>query len=578
MSDFLSDQDILNLIGDMSNFMGMPGGTAGGAFEAAGTSTSAQHPLNPLTATFVTDGSSGVVSVGFPGDRCVLPTADGHSNLVTDIRTELGLPFEFNISSNSDLVQPRYDLVVGQAMRNGSASGEATLGATFKYAPGIPGKGPPTYDVDYAPVVEIVLPPGGTGLHSSNARVVLPSLSFVSLAGSGSFTSASVSGTAIPMTAAVVTASPFNTPVIVGGAQGLIAPAQDAMPSIQAALNAVGPGGAIYVPSGTYGVKTPATTLNGNLPSPLGQPGGGPGPLSGPLGQTIIFGGAVNFVALADTPALVLTDGCVTIGAPKSWDVTFATSAASGAMQQTIAGLGAYQVNNVAQVQPDWATNGQFATVADSFGTVLAGLITAATSGTAGSVTVDTRGTLLAPATSGTITLGAVRSSYTVGLSSVPSNVFDVGQEIFISGSGQWMIAFLTQPPGSSSIVVESLAQSATTGSIGSGASIYRTYTIPSSIAGTLGGAGSTSPLNIAISNTLSSFAVQLSGQAQRIDALSVDGWANGVLMGPSPQVVPGYGTEGFVGGVVGSIRCDDIRGTAVQLCGKVEGQAAAAH
>src|ERR1700722_15633253 len=273
MAEFLSDQDILDLIGDLGNYAGLPGGVANGQYQPLlGPETaSAQHPLYPLQFIMATHNASGTITVGGPGQRCILPSADGNSNLCMSI-TQQG---PFPIKPNAWPV-PRYDVVIGQATLNSMApSGLASLGATFHYITGPnQSSAPPAYAAGFAPVILVTVPPSGVPLHAGTAQVVLPSLTFVSLPGSGSFASAQLSGVvgaAAPLTAAVVTAPPFNAPFIPGSAQGTIQPTLDAMPAIQAALNAVGPGGAIYIPSGTYGYKSTVTTMSGPLSDPFGN-------------------------------------------------------------------------------------------------------------------------------------------------------------------------------------------------------------------------------------------------------------------------------------------------------------------
>src|SRR6202042_1166861 len=121
MSDFLSVQDILDLIGDLGNYAGLPGSVVGGY--VAGTppvpqTTSAHHPIYPLQATLQTNNTSGAVSIGGPGEGCILPSVDGNSNLVMNILGPTKLPIPAN-----KFGIPRCDYIVGQAITNPGASG-----------------------------------------------------------------------------------------------------------------------------------------------------------------------------------------------------------------------------------------------------------------------------------------------------------------------------------------------------------------------------------------------------------------------------------------------------------------------
>jgi hypothetical protein len=563
MSDFLSDQDRLDLIGDLASYMGLPGFIPGTSIVAS----SGQHPLQPLLAELSSNTSLGTFIVLAPSgvpQRCILPNAvDGLPNPCTAIaQNVLEVP-----GLNSDPVLARYDLIVGQAVLNASpASGQAALGATFQYVKGTVGHGPPLSSVppNFAPVVQITAPPASGAILGSDVQVILPSL-----------TTLSVSGIAVPQIAVVVTAPPFSAPSIVSGAQGLIAPAVDAMGAIQAALNAAGPGGAISIPSGTYGVASTAQTVNGSVAGPLGSSGT-------PNGQTIIFGGEVSFVALADVPAFSLGAGTVTIGTPTFYDNVLTTAAVSGV---TIDGLTSYTIPLSGAANPNWA-NSAYALVSDTLGNQLFGLITASASGAANLIQIDTAGEQIG-ITAGTIAVPTPWVGFSAALDITVGPSLVEGQSIYIEdSSGHWISAIVTPPLSGSTYSLLPVALSPVLSTpISSGAAVMLTHVIPSSTANSaLGALGSAGPPTVKISTTGNSFAVQLAGKGINAEGFYTNGWANGVLLGePLP-----YGTTAltdmyarnaaFSAGSVGSITCDAVSGTGVRACGNSGGSVHDSH
>jgi len=175
---------------------------------------------------------------------------------------------------------------------------------------------------------------------------------------------------AVPLMAAVVTAAPFNVAYIPGAAQTTILPTIDAMAQINMALEFLGPGGAIYVPSGTYGAGSTATTLSSRQIGAVNSPK--------ELGQTIIFGGAVSFVALpalSGQPAFVFGSSTVTIGTPTFYDLGLGT-VTSNLYPVTLLGPGTPYTVPIDLVSP--ALSGQVI-MTDDLGNMLAGTISSST-------------------------------------------------------------------------------------------------------------------------------------------------------------------------------------------------------
>ena|ERR1700722_10222830 len=97
----LSDPTLVDLIGDLANYIGAPGPSVSPA-----TAGGAQHPFQPLLATLL----GSVLTVGGDGQRCILVSSDGIPNPCIDITAQM-----FTIASNATSPQTRVDLIVGQA-------------------------------------------------------------------------------------------------------------------------------------------------------------------------------------------------------------------------------------------------------------------------------------------------------------------------------------------------------------------------------------------------------------------------------------------------------------------------------
>jgi hypothetical protein len=373
MSAILTDQEILDLIGDVANYLGLPGPQIPPNTLSSGA---AQHPVQPLVATLVGTAPNQSIVLGGPNQRCMLPNlSDGTPNPCTNISSAT-IP----ISASSG--QTRYDIIEGHTLGD--------LGAAFAYKKGVPGA--PPLDLNNAAVVQIIVPASGP-ITQADVQVILPSLTFVTAPASGQ---GSQAGTGVPLMAAVVTAAPFNTPYIPGNAQPLIMPTQNAMPAIQNALTFLGPGGAIYIPSGTYGVGSQVTTI-------VSKTVGGVNTKN--LGQTIIFGGAVSFVALPTigaTPAFEFLAGVTTIGTPTFYDLGSGTASVTGS-PINLTGVGSTYVISVTGVVQQITAGSVIIT--DSQGNLLAGTVTHGSyTPPTGSLTVVSTGEASA---SGTIGAGA---------------------------------------------------------------------------------------------------------------------------------------------------------------------------